>query len=166
MNKIVRRIKYIGIKMTIQYFIIQKILRINSHVPWPVHPSSLVIHPENIENKYWRPYLGYMPGCYIQALNGIQIGKNVRVGPGVKIISANHDINNFDAHIKCDPIIIENNCWIGANAIILPEVHLEEHVIVGAGAVVTKNFPKNCVIAGNPAKIIKEIEDYSGKKEW
>jgi len=157
---------YIGLKNYIIYFFFQRILRINSHVPWPVHFSSIVICPENIIMHYWRPYPGYMPGSYIQAHNGIEIGKNVRIGPGIKMISANHDILNFDKHILKKPIIIGDNCWIGANAIILPGVQLGEHVIVGAGAVVTKSFPSNCMIGGNPANIIKRIGPYIGSSGW
>jgi hypothetical protein len=63
-------IKIIGLKKIIHYLLFQRILRINSHVPWPVHWSSIVSCPERIERKYWRPYPGYMPGQYIQA-NGI-----------------------------------------------------------------------------------------------
>lgn len=107
-----------------------------------------------------------MPGCYIQAINGIEIGKNVRMGPSIKIISANHDILNFDKHIKCKPIKIGDNCWIGANAIILPGVELEDHVIVAAGSVVTKSFTKNCVIGGVPARVLKKINAYSCNSDW
>ena len=55
-----------------------------------------------------------------------------------------------------NPIRIGNKCWIGANAIVLPGVSLGDHVIVGAGAIVTKSFPSNCTIAGVPARIIKD----------
>jgi len=105
-------------------------------------------------------YPGYMPGQYIQAINGIIIGKNVRFGPGVKIISANHNFNDFSKHDNADPIIIGDNCWIAANAVILPGVQLGNHVVVAAGAVVTKSFTDNCLIGGVPAKIIKELDAY------
>ena len=52
---------------------------------------------------------------------------------------------------------IGDNVWIGGNAVILPGVTLGDNVVVGAGAVVTKSFPSNVAIAGNPAKVIKEI---------
>ena len=134
------QVKLIGLKNTITYFFFQRVLRINPHVPWPVHFSSVVSNPEKIKRHYYRPYPGYMLGCYIQALNGIEIGKNVRIGPGVKIISANHDICDFDKHIKEHPIKIGNNCWISANAVILPGVELGDHTIVASGAVVSKSW--------------------------
>ena len=158
------QIKLIGLKSTAIYFFFQRILRINSHVPWPVHFSSIVLNPEKIKRQYYRPYPGYMPGSYIQALNGIVIGKNVRIGPGVKIISANHDIFDFDKHVKESPIKIGNNCWISANAVILPGVELGDHTIVASGAVISKSFKEgNCIVGGVPAKAIKKIGRYTGK---
>ena len=165
-KQLIRHINYIGIKNVLKYFFFQRVLRINSHVPWPVHLSSLVSSPEKIKRHYWRPYPGFMPGCYIQALNGIEIGKNVRMGPGIKIISSNHNIYNFDEHLDEKPIRIGDNCWIGANAVILPGVELGNHVIVAAGAIVTKSFPDNCIVGGIPAKVIKNIGGYSGSSDW
>ena len=52
----------------------------------------------------------------------------------------NHDTNNYEIYIKGSPIIIGDNCWIGASSIILPEVKLGNHVVIGAGSVVTKSF--------------------------
>ena len=54
-------------------------------------------------------------------------------------------------------VILRKGCWIGANSIILPGVEIGENSVVGAGSIVTKSFPKGVVIAGNPAKLIKEI---------
>jgi acetyltransferase-like isoleucine patch superfamily enzyme len=99
-------------------------------------------------------------GCYIQGENGIIFGKNVWVGPGVGIISANHSVDDFERHRKEKPIRIGDNCWIGMNAVILPGVELGEHVIVGAGSIVTRSFGPNCMIVGNPARVIKEISPY------
>jgi acetyltransferase-like isoleucine patch superfamily enzyme len=107
-----------------------------------------------------------MPGCYIQANNGIEIGRNIRIGPHVSIISANHNIDDFDKHDKAPPIVLGDNCWLGAGCIILPGVILGDHVIVAAGAVVTKSFADNCIIGGVPAKVIREIGPYKGKTDW
>ena len=52
-------------------------------------------------------------------------------------------------------IIIGNNCWIGASAVLLKDVHIGDNVIIGAGSVVTKDIPSNCIAAGIPAKVIK-----------
>ena len=93
---------------------------------------------------------------YIQAINGIQFDSSLLIGPDVKIISANHDFNNYDNWYKSSPIIIKKNVWIGANAIILPGVVIGNSCIIGAGSVVTKSFEDNCVIAGSPARIISK----------
>lgn len=152
--------EYFPFHLLIKHLFIQKILRINAHVPWPVHPTSTIADVNNIVRGSRCP--GLSLGCYIQAKNGIIFGENVWIGPGVGIISANHDMQNFSQHIPTKPLKIGNNCWIGMNAVILPGVELGEHVIVGAGAVVTESFGSNLVIAGNPARIIKGIPPYGG----
>lgn len=94
--------------------------------------------------------------CYFQALNGIELGKNFLFAPGVKLISSNHDFADKSLVAKADPIRIGDNVWLGAGAIVLPGVSIGSNVVVGAGSVVTKSFPDNVVIAGNPARIIRE----------
>ncbi len=145
-----------------QYFCYQKILRINYHVPWPVHLSSRVMYPERVVCGEGT-YPGFSNACYIQAYNGIELGKDVRIAPGVGIISANHSSKDYNKSLKADPIKIGDHCWIGMNVIILPGVCLGDNVIVGGGAVVTKSFPSNVVVAGNPARIIKENQAEEGK---
>ena len=146
-----------------QCWIAQHIFRINSHVPWPCHWSSVVSGVQNIRMKTFPPFPGLGIGQYIQANKGIHIGANVRLGPGVKIISANHDLFDYERHVQAKPIKIGNNCWIGANAVILPGVELLDHVVVGAGAVVNKSFLEtSVVIAGNPARVVKHLDAYSG----
>jgi len=137
---------------TKKYIFFQKILNINGmrKVHWPVHFTS------NVGGDIKIGYLttpGMMPGIYINGMNGIEFGDNVYIAAGVKIISANHNLKDYSQHIESKPIIIGNDVWIGANAIILPEVTIADGCVVGAGAVVTKSFTeKNCVIVGNPAK--------------
>ena len=158
--------RYVGFKNLITYWFFQRVLRINSHVPWPVHWSSIVSSADKIVRKSYRPYPGYMPGQYIQATNGIIIGQNVRLGPGIKLISANHNLCDYDKHDEAGPIEIGDNCWLGADAIVLPGVRLGNHVVVAAGAVVTKSFPNDCVIGGVPARVIKTLGSYAGKSDW
>lgn len=161
---LLKNTKRFGYIRTLQYFISQKILRINSNVPWPVHFTSIVSNPQNIKRHTPTANLGAMPGCYIQAINGIEIGKNTYVGPSVKIISANHNLYDFSIHDPEKPIIIGNNCWIGANAVILPGIKLADHTIVAAGAVVSKSYlEEDCIIGGVPAKILKKIGRYEEK---
>ena len=71
----------------------------------------------------------------------------------MKIISANHDVNNYNQIEVKKSIKIGERCWIGANAVILPGVEIGDNVIVGAGAVVTKSFPSNSILIGTPAHI-------------
>lgn len=74
------------------------------------------------------------------------------------LITTNHKKENLDEHEKGKNIVIGEKCWIGMNAVLLPGVVLGDNTIVGAGSVVTKSFPQgSCVIAGNPAQIVKTI---------
>ena len=81
-------------------------------------------------------------GCYFQTLGGkIVIGKGTYIARNVGIITSNHDVNDPDNHIEGKDVV------------------LGDHTTVGAGSVVTKSFEKGyCVIAGNPARIIRKIE--------
>jgi acetyltransferase-like isoleucine patch superfamily enzyme len=145
--------------MLIRWGFRQRICGPNRKVPWPVHHSSLIKCPEKISRGTKAP--GSAPGCYIDGRNGIEIGENVWIGPGVYIISQNHNKFDYTKYETTTPIKIGNNCWLSAKCIILPGVALGEHTIVAAGAVVTKSFPEgDQVLAGNPAKIVKKIEPY------
>ena len=142
----------------------QKILGINRHVPWPVHRSSFIKSPEKIKIGTRTP--GLSVRCYLDGRNGINFGKNVWIGPGVSIISMNHDLNDYYQFKTAKKIIISDNCWLAANVIILPSVELGPHTVVAAGAVVTKSFPVgDQLIAGNPAKVVKKLPAYKDTNE-
>ena len=94
---------------------------------------------------------------YIQAINKVFIDSSVLIGPDVKIISANHNFYNYENWDDSEPVIINENVWIGANVVILPAVKIGSNCIIGSGAVVTKSFDENSVIAGNPAKLIRKL---------
>jgi acetyltransferase-like isoleucine patch superfamily enzyme len=143
-------------------FIPQKIFRINGSVPWPVHFTSRVLHRKKIIVGN-RSAPGFNSNCYIQGRNGIKIGHNVRIGPGVGLISANHDIDDYDQWPICQPIIIGDNVWIGMNSVVLPGITIGDNVAIGANSVVTKNIPSNSIAAGNPCRIIREKAPYKGK---
>jgi acetyltransferase-like isoleucine patch superfamily enzyme len=137
--------------------VFKKIFRINSKVKFPIHFTSRIIAPQNLKYSNDPTTVGSFVlsgGTYFQALNGIELGQNFLFAPGVKLISSNHGMD--DRHIieKAEPIRIGNNVWLGANVVILPGVQLGNNIVVGAGSVVTKSFPDNVVIAGNPAKVL------------
>ena len=143
-------------------FIFQRLFRVNSKVPFPVHYTSRVIGFNNIKLKRDSNTVGSFclsNNCYIQALQGVEIGDNFLFAPGTTIISVNHGVNNEYKNDHTIPIIIGDNVWLGANVTILPKVELGNNVVVGAGSVVTKSFPANSIIAGNPAKLIKSTLD-------
>lgn len=99
-----------------------------------------------------------MPGTYFQAFGKINIVRGSYIAQNVGIITANHNLHDLDSHSQPRDVNIGEKCWIGMNSVVLPGVTLGPHTIVGAGSVVTKSFPKgNCVIAGNPAKIIRHL---------
>lgn len=144
-------------------FFPQKILRRNGSIPWPVHPSSRIINWKKITvSKGWCAP-GLSMNCYIQARNGITLGSNIRIGPGVGLISASHDLNDYDKHQPSDPIQIGNNVWIGMNSVILPGVKIGDNVAIGAGSIVTADIPSDSVAVGNPCRVIKKKEPYQGQ---
>jgi maltose O-acetyltransferase len=88
------------------------------------------------------------------------IGNNVIMGPDVKIYTKNHKFESVDIPIQYqghteDKTVIGNDVWLGANVIITPGVTIGNHVIVAAGAVVTKDVPDYAIVGGVPAKILK-----------
>ncbi len=97
--------------------------------------------------------------CSLLCGYGVEIGNHVHIGPGVQIISATNYYKPrweiWKNPLSGGKVVIEDNVHIGANAVILPNIKIEEGAIVGAGAVVTKNVPRGAIVAGVPAKIIK-----------
>lgn len=92
----------------------------------------------------------------------IRIGDNCFIGPGVHIYTATHPLNANERISGAEygiPVNIGDNVWIGGRAIINPGVTIGNNVVIASGAVVTKDVPDNVVVGGNPAKIIKRIED-------
>ena len=81
---------------------------------------------------------------------GIHIGKESYIASGAIVFA--HD---YSRNLRCDTYIGEK-CFIGANAIIMAGITIGDEVIIGSGAVVTKNIPSNCIIVGNPARILRE----------
>lgn len=97
-------------------------------------------------------------GCCFQDQGGIFIGDGALIGHQVVIATLNHDLDPAKrGSMIPKPVRIGNNVWIGAHATILPGVTIGENAVVAAGAVVTKDVPKNAVVAGVPATVLKVI---------
>lgn len=96
------------------------------------------------------------------AINKIQIGNNVLFAGFVHITDHSHGYEDVDKPITVQqliqkgPVIIEDDCWLGFSSEILSGVHIGKHSIVAARAVVTKDVPPYCIVAGNPARIVKQ----------
>lgn len=102
---------------------------------------------------------GIGKNCYISGK--IFIGNDVMMGPDCIMYSYSHEHGSINMPMNLQgfenetPVIIGNDVWIGARVIVLPGVHVGNHCILGAGAVVTKNVPDYAIVGGNPAKIIR-----------
>ncbi|WP_412654540.1 DapH/DapD/GlmU-related protein [Hungatella sp.] len=91
----------------------------------------------------------------------VYIGDYCMIGPNTLITTVGHPFSPKSRREKkaySKPVTIGNDVWIGGNCTILPGVTIGNNVIVAAGAVVTKDVPDNCVVAGVPAKIIKNLK--------
>ncbi|QPC89333.1 DapH/DapD/GlmU-related protein [Mesorhizobium sp. INR15] len=96
-------------------------------------------------------------GVMIDVSAAVSIGKNCLIGDCVVIQDSNYHEIDEGSGVKTKAVVIGDNVWIGRNSIILPGVEIGDHSVVGAGSVVTKSVPPRSLIAGNPAKLIREI---------
>jgi maltose O-acetyltransferase len=91
----------------------------------------------------------------------ITIGDDVQIGPNVQLLTPTHPVPPEPRRQKWEaarPITIGDNVWLGGGAIVLPGVSIGENTVVGAGAVVTRDLPANVVAAGNPARVIRPVD--------
>lgn len=140
-------------------FWLQRVLRINSHVPFPVSASIAISDPRRLHFEVEDLNNFQTFGCYFQNAHAdIHIGRGTYIAPNVGMITANHDFGDLDTAASGKPIVIGEWCWIGMNAVILPGVVLGPRTVVGACSVVTRSFPSgHCVVAGAPAAVIREL---------
>ncbi len=97
-------------------------------------------------------------GCSFLDLGGITIEDDVLIGPNVQLITESHPLKPTERKsLVLASVLIKKNAWIGAGSIILPGVTVGRNAVVAAGSVVTKDVPDNVVVAGVPAKIVKEL---------
>ncbi|HCC00649.1 MAG TPA: sugar O-acetyltransferase [Ruminococcaceae bacterium] len=93
----------------------------------------------------------------------IYVGSHTLFGPNVTVATAGHPISpelRAKGYQYNAPVTIGENCWIGAAATILPGVTLGDHVVVGAGSVVTKDLPSGVVAYGNPCKVVRKVNQH------
>ena len=101
-------------------------------------------------------------GLHNTIIGPVTIGSHVNLAQGITVTALNHNFEESSKRIDeqgvtTKPVIIGNDIWIGANAVLLPGVSIGDHSVVAAGAVVTKDVPPHSLVAGVPAKIIKKI---------
>lgn len=101
-------------------------------------------------------------GIHCTVIGPVCIGNNVNLAQGITVTALNHNFEDTsmridDQGISTKPVIISDDVWIGANAVILPGVTIGRHSVVAAGAVVTKDVPDNSLVAGIPAKVIRQL---------
>jgi acetyltransferase-like isoleucine patch superfamily enzyme len=141
--------------------------------------AVLVFHPENIEigddvyvghqtilKGYFKNKMTIGDGtwigqqCFFHSAGGLTIGRNVGIGPGVRIVTSAHRLDPtarpiLHNDVELAPVVIEDDGDIGVGAVILPGVHIGRGVQVGAGAVVTSDVPDYTVVAGVPARRLR-----------
>ena len=113
------------------------------------------------QNTYIGDYVFLNHLCTILDCNEVRIGDHVMVGPAVQIYTAAHTLEaetRIQGWEVAKPIAIEDNVWLGGGAILLPGVRIGRNAVVGAGAVVSRSVPANTIVAGNPARVIREID--------
>lgn len=101
-------------------------------------------------------------GIHCTVIGPVTIGSHVNLAQGITVTALNHNFNDPSLRIdeqgvSTKAVVIGDDVWIGANAVILPGVTIGSHVVVAAGAVVTKDVPANTLVGGVPAKIIKQL---------
>lgn len=98
---------------------------------------------------------------YIGDRTEIHAGESVKIGNGVNIAwdcnILDRDYHAFESEVEVvKPVVIEDNVWIGCRSIILKGVTIGEGAVVAAGSIVTRDVPAKCLVAGNPARVVKE----------
>lgn len=127
---------------------------IKNKVYWPIHKSTEVRGNVFVDIG---ARVGHRPNCIIQGRGLVYVGKYAEIGPNSVVISGNHSLTCQEEVVRKETII-GDYCWIASSCVILAGVTLGPRTVVGAGSVVTKSFPEGyCVLAGNPARIVKYI---------
>ena len=101
-------------------------------------------------------------GLHNTIIGPVTIGSHVNLAQGITITALNHNFGDSEKRIdqqgiSTKEVVLEDDIWVGANAVILPGVTIGKHAVVAAGAIVTKDVPPHSLVAGVPAKVIRQI---------
>jgi acetyltransferase-like isoleucine patch superfamily enzyme len=117
-----------------------------------VVPIEIVSHTGSHISIGDHTFINY--GASITAYQQVKIGRHCLLGHHLRIVDKNeHGLEQREAA----PVTIEDHVWIGAHTIILPGVRIGRNSAIGAGSVVTKDVPANCLAVGNPARVVRQI---------
>lgn len=129
----------------------------NCYIEPPLHTNMGGHHVHFGKNVYVNFNLTLVDDTHIY------VGDYTMFGPGVIIATAGHPLLSElrqEGYQYNAPVHIGKNCWIGAGALIMPGITIGDHVVVGAGSVVTKDLPSNVIAVGNPCRVLREIGDH------
>lgn len=146
-----------------KYFFWQKIMRVNSSVPWPVDFRSKIVDWPNIQKGICCDP-GDNPGIYINAAGGLKLGYNVNIGQNTIITTTNHYKYDHRKLSHTKGVTIGNNVWIGANCSIVAGSQIGDNVTIGAGCYIKGNIASNSTVIQSDSQlsIIQKTKDY----EW
>jgi maltose O-acetyltransferase len=116
------------------------------------HSADIVIGPKTRINDY----------CYFENVGRISIGRGVGIGMHAAFITSAHEIGpaqRRSGRWSFEPITLGDGCWVGARSTVLPGVTIGAGAVIAAGSTVTGDCEPNCIYGGNPARLIRRIED-------
>lgn len=143
-------------------------------------PGAMIFHPENVHlgDDIYVGHYAILKGYHVQRLSigdgtwigqaaflhaagGISVGRRVGIGPHVSILTSTHampprPLPILEGALEFAPVVLGDGCDVGVGAIILPGVTVGEGAQVGAGAVVTHDVPAFTIVAGNPARVLRQ----------
>ncbi len=138
-----------------------------------IGPGTLVMHGAvlHVYNFRGLPHAGIRIGrdsligeyCVIRGQGGVTVGDRVYTSPMVQIVAVDHVFDDparpfVEQGITAQGIVIEDDVWIGSGAVICDGVHVGKGAVVAAGAVVTEDVPPHTVVAGVPARVVRQID--------